>query len=434
MVALGVLRRPHRRHRGQRVDRGGVGALEEDALGGQAVDLRRRRPRVAVGVQLARAGRVEDDEEDVHPRGRLPQRTRARSLLGGRRRTIERCRRARDPVVTPHSTQDARRRPEAPGVPLAGGRPADVQTDAHDVSRPPRQRDAQLPRRRIPRPENPAPRFPLLARPRLDGHAEGGGRARGAGGRMQVGREAQLRARRQPNRIADDSGADLDEGGGAPCLHHREGMRRIARQQVFQALVARRGHDETVERGRELTPVGVGRIIRGRRGGREDEPEPVVPFALGLGGQRDSVAVAEVVQRDVADASAVEKDFRRLALHAAVRRQVHDPDARLGRRPGERDLGLPLGPEEAVALRRRRLAVEAFDLVGLGGRGAEEQDVAGRPAVGHGDAPRQVVHDPLGRGRACERGRGCDHDEQTRQALQRRGRRGRGGQIRKGST
>ena len=74
MVAVGILRRPHRGHRGQGIDRGREGPLEEDALARETVDLRGGGPAVSVTAELPGARGVEDEEEDVGAGEGLAQR------------------------------------------------------------------------------------------------------------------------------------------------------------------------------------------------------------------------------------------------------------------------------------------------------------------------------------------------------------------------
>ena len=87
VVAVGVLRGPHRRHRAERVDGRRVDALEDDALGGDAVDLGRRRPRSSRRRRTSCApARVEDDEQDVGPGQTAWRSGSARASSAGRER------------------------------------------------------------------------------------------------------------------------------------------------------------------------------------------------------------------------------------------------------------------------------------------------------------------------------------------------------------
>src|SRR5258707_2870927 len=131
--------------------------------------------------------------------------------------------------------------------------------------------------------------------------------------------------------------------------------------------------DEAVERGSELTAVGVPGLLRGRGRGREHEAQAVVSRALSVRGEREAVAITGVVEGEPGDGPSVEPDLRRLALHAFVGREVHDREARARRGPDERELRLPLRPYEGVALRGSRLAIEAVHLLRLGRGSAEEQ-------------------------------------------------------------
>ena len=131
MVTVGVLRGPDGRHRAERVHGGRVGALEHDALGRQAVDLRRRLARVAVGPERARAARVQDDEQDVRAGQALAQRLGPRVLLLRDRRGLER-------LAAAHA-QHSRRHEPAPGEARPVG-DADREPEPHDVARPPGRR------------------------------------------------------------------------------------------------------------------------------------------------------------------------------------------------------------------------------------------------------------------------------------------------------
>ena len=211
---------------------------------------------------------------------------------------------------------------------------------------------------------------------------------RGRGGRrVQLGREAQLRVARQPDRVAHDARADLQERGDPGLRGGAEGGRRVAAEQVVEARVPGGADDQGVERGRELPVIGVARLLGRRRGGGEDEPQAVLARALGFGGQRDRVAMARVVEREAPHAAAVQEDLGRLAAHPLVGRDVDDGRPRRDLREGQRDLGLAPRPQEGVASARRRLAIEAFGLVRLRGGRAEQEDLARRPAVRDGDAP-----------------------------------------------
>src|SRR5262249_21262759 len=98
-------------------------------------------------------------------------------------------------------------------------------------------------------------------------------------------------------------------------------------------------------------------------------------------------------------------------LGTDVGSQVDDCGPRLGLRPGERQLGFVLRPLEAVALGAAGLAVEALDLMRLGGGRAEQQHLPPGPAGGPGRTPRQVVdHDLLPAGT----GRREDHHKDTK--------------------
>ena len=176
-----------------------------------------------------------------------------------------------------------------------------------------------------------------------------------------------------------------------------------------EASVDGTGH-EGVEGGAQLPLVEAGGLhVRGRRRGREHEPQPVVARSLRRGGQRDAIAVAGVVELEPLDHRPVEAHLDRRVLHLAVRGRVEDRDAGGDGVPLEGDLGLSLRPEEGL-LGAARLAVEAVGQPRLGRRRPEAQHVDARPRLGHGHARGEVVHHRHGPRRAAEprpgRGRG----------------------------
>src|SRR5262249_29712571 len=64
--------REERDVRGKGHGDGGVGVLEDDALAGQGVDVRRRRTREAVGAEMVGPQGIDADQEDVADRGPRP--------------------------------------------------------------------------------------------------------------------------------------------------------------------------------------------------------------------------------------------------------------------------------------------------------------------------------------------------------------------------
>src|SRR6185436_13160470 len=93
--------------------------------------------------------------------------------------------------------------------------------------------------------------------------------------------------------------------------------------------------------------------------------------------------------------------------------------------PVERDLGFALRPQEAFGTRGRgSLAVEALGFVRLGAGGAEQHDLAPRPALGHGRELRQVV-DHLAWTAGTRRGGERAHAREHETARTRRPHRGR---------
>ena len=401
MVAVRVLRGPDRRHRAQRVHGGGEGTLEHHALPRETVDVRRGRARIPVRTEVVGASGVEDDEEDVRGPERGPQAIHAPPLLLGRRR-------AGAAGVGAGESHDARRAPQAPRETLAGGpRGPYVQPDADDVARLRAQRDAHLLRRARLGAEDGGPQLLLLARLRFFRDAEGRGGAGRARARVERGPEAQLAGGGHADRVAHHARSDLDESGDAVRPRDRKRPRRVAAEQVLEAGIGGVADDEAVERGRELPPVRVPRLVRRRGRGREDEAQAVVARALRLRGEREAVTVAGVVEGQSRDGRPVEPHLRRLALHALVGREVHDREARARRRgPEEGQLRLALGPHERIALRGRGLAIEAVRLMRLGGRGAEEQHLPRRPALRVGQALGEVVGDLAGGARTAESGGG----------------------------
>ena len=143
-----------------------------------------------------------------------------------------------------------------------------------------------------------------------------GGRGRGGGG-MQRRREAQLRAGRQPEGVADDA---------RPHLRHRRhavlgvaakaaGASRRSRSKCRRPRPDPRPANGT--RPRAAACPRCPRPPRGR-GGREDEAQPVLARALRLRGQGHRVAVPRVVERETAHRPAIQQHLGRLSAHALV--------------------------------------------------------------------------------------------------------------------
>src|SRR6185369_6287214 len=202
-------------------------------------------------------------------------------------------------------------------------------------------------------------------------------------------------------------------------LDDLEGSGGVAAQQVVQARVAFRPHREAVERGGQPAPVGVAGVEVGGRGrAREREAQAVLAGVLGRGGQREPVAVPQVVQLELAHGHAVEADLHRLALHAAEGRQLQDGGPRRRLRPGQGQLGLVPGPDETLA----RLPIEAVGLVRLRRGRPEQDDVARRPAIGEGQPAGQVVGELATGGRTAETRHGQDGGQRRRRRAPQRGR------------
>ena len=402
VVAVGILRRPHRGHRAQRVDGGREHALEHDPFAGQAVDVRRGGTAVAVGAEVIGAAGVEHDEQDVRAAEAGAQRIRAAALVFGRRRAHASALRLAPASEHARRASTAPRRSDPPSPPPAPRAGPGARCRPPCLAAAPALPDG----RGGLRAEGGRPELPLLARTRLLRHAEGRGRARRARPGVQVRREAELRGGGQADRVAHDARPDLDQRGHAVRPRDRERPRRVAREQVLQAGVAGIPDGQAVERGGELPAIGVARIVRRRRRRREHEPQAVVARFLGGGGNVEAVSIAGVVERPSRDGRPVEQDLHRLALHPLVGREVYDGGPRPRGGPGERKLGLSLRPHEGVPVRGRRLAVEAVRLLRLRGRRAEQENGPRRPALGVGEPFREVVGD-LPRDARAAQGKGA---------------------------
>ena len=397
MVAVGVLRGPHRRHGAERVDRRGVHPLEHHPLGRDPVDLGGRRPGVAVGPERLGPPGVEDDQEHVGAGHRLSQRLGARVVGRGDRGRLQR--------VAPAHAEDPGRDEAAPGEARAA-RGAHREADPDDVAGLPGEPHDLLARGLRARVDHARPGLALGPSDALHGHAEGRGARRGAGRGEELGREAQLGRGRQLQREAHDRGAEHGERGDALLVAHGEGPRGVAPEQVLERGVGGGAGDEGVEGGAQLPLVEAPGLHVGRRcRGREHEPQAVVARLLRRGGQRDPIAVAGVVELEPLDHRPVEAHLDRRLLHPAVRGRVEDRDARGDGVPLEGHLGLSLRPEERL-FGAARLAVEAVGQPWLGRRRPEAQDVRPRPRLGHRHPRREVVHHRLRPRRAADPGQG----------------------------
>ena len=217
----------------------------------EAVQLRRRRARVAVGAELARARRVEDHEEYA--------RVRRGPAAAGRPAAPPRERTARQPATAPRAPPGSaaparsprrsgrrRRRPRA----ARGGRSSLARRAATARLRAARSRPSST--RDHSSRSSPA-RVSSVTR-------NATALADGARRRMQQGREAQLGRFRQAQRVADDAGPDLGERGRAFGRVRRERMRGVTPQQVVQGGLGRRPDRQAVERRRQLAPVAARRV------------------------------------------------------------------------------------------------------------------------------------------------------------------------------
>ena len=235
---------------------------------------------------------------------------------------------------------------------------------------------------------------------------------------MELGREAQLGAGRQPHRVADDAGPDLGERRDALVVGARSGRARRgpAGPRAPRPRPSRRPGCRTRRPAAACPALPVD--VRRRRRGREHEAQPVLAgaaarpagSATGSGGARRS-------GRSGPTGRAVEPHLDRLAPHAACRaRRSRIAGARLRRRPRRarpRPRPAPTGTARRPAPPPRG---RSLGLLRLGRRRAEEQHLARRPALGDGQARGEVVDDRLrrGRGQPSAPGRGEDRERRRR--------------------
>ena len=377
MMPVGLLRRPHRRHRGERISRGGIGVVEGEPLAREAVDVRGRLPGVAVGAEREGAGSIEHDEEDVRflILDRLDELRRGLWGLGLRRGRAAKNARGADlregqaGFVGDHIHPHHERRPLLSFERnLRGLKGLGCKGNLHRLPSPSVGRVERDPERALP--------------------------SRGRRPDREAALEFQARVFREAKRKGGLRGAGQDDRRHRVLLADFPGARRLALAQQVEGLVLRVADGETEDRGGKVAGVSGS----GDPGLRELKVHRV---GAGLRGLWPVEPNARAIRRNVlgSERPSVDADLEPLVLDTLVGLEIEDQgpvtrllDLEAQRRPLAR-------PEKPLVRPRFRVAVHPRTHMRLGIRPAEHDEFALGGTGGERETVGEIVDERGGSGR-----------------------------------